>query len=97
VPYLEKALRLDPGELWAHFNLGMICQQQGNLVSAREHFERAAQGGADFNMANYYLAVIENAVGKEARAKEYAGAFLALYATDDRFRREAEAIVRGND
>lgn len=96
VPYLEKALRLNPDELWAHFNLGMIRQQQGNFVSAREHFKRAVQGGADFNFANYYLAVIENAEGNNERAKECARAFLALYATDDRFRREAEAIVRGN-
>ena len=95
MPYLEKALRLNPEELWAHFNLGMIHLQQKNFVPAREHFERAVQGGADFNMANYYLAVIENAEGNDERAKEFARAFLALYATDDRFRREAEAIVRG--
>ena len=90
---LNEAIRLNSEEFWAYFNLGLIYIRHERLSLARTHMKRAVEGGADLNMASFHLAVIENAAGNSALARQYAREFLALHRENDRYRREAEAIV----
>ncbi|MDH3217724.1 MAG: tetratricopeptide repeat protein [Candidatus Krumholzibacteria bacterium] len=92
----EKALQISPDYPVAHFNLGLIRLQQGDSGSARAHLQQAVRGGPDFRAASYHLAVLEKAAGNTERAKQHAQRFLLLYDRDDPFRREAEAILRGD-
>lgn len=91
----EKALQINPDELKAHFNLGLIRLRQKDAAAARQHFARAVQGGESYRMANFYLAVIDNAAGRSEDAIRWARAFLAVYERDDVYRRQAQAIAGG--
>jgi hypothetical protein len=95
VEYYERMVELAPDYAMPHWNLGLIRLQKGETAAAREHFVRAARGGPDFRAAYYHLAVIDKAAGNTESAREYARQFLVLYDKDDRYRREAEAIARG--
>lgn len=44
---LELALRSNPDNVTGHFNLGVLRRQDGDLKSARDHFEAAAASGRD--------------------------------------------------
>jgi Tfp pilus assembly protein PilF len=80
--------------LRAHFNLGLTLVTAGDSAVAREHFEKAATGGPDFNMALYYLALIEKAAGDRTRAASYARQFLARHPQDDEFRSRALLLLQ---
>jgi Flp pilus assembly protein TadD len=88
-----KAIELDPGELRAQFNLGLTLVAEGDSANARVHFEAAAGGGPDFNLAHYYLAIIDEASGNRQRAVIHAREFLSNYTSNDELRRRANLIV----
>jgi tetratricopeptide (TPR) repeat protein len=50
-----EAATLNPADASAHYNLGLIQQQRGELEAARERFERAIQIDADEIDAHYQL------------------------------------------
>jgi tetratricopeptide (TPR) repeat protein len=50
-----EAATLNPADASAHYNLGLIHQQRGELEAARERFERAIQIDADEIDAHYQL------------------------------------------
>lgn len=50
-----EAATLNPADASAHYNLGLIHQQRGELEAARERFERAVQIDADEIDAHYQL------------------------------------------
>src|SRR3989475_7985403 len=50
-----EAATLNPADASAHYNLGLIYQQRGELDAARERFERAVQIDADEIDAHYQL------------------------------------------
>ncbi len=50
-----EAATLNPADASAHYNLGLIHQQRGELEQARERFERAVQIDADEIDAHYQL------------------------------------------
>ena len=50
-----EASTLNPADASAHYNLGLIYQQRGELDAARERFERAVQIDADEIDAHYQL------------------------------------------
>lgn len=50
-----EAATLNPADASAHYNLGLIHQQRGELEAARERFERAVQIDADEADAHYQL------------------------------------------
>jgi tetratricopeptide (TPR) repeat protein len=50
-----EAATLNPADASAHYNLGLIHQQRGELEAARERFERAIQIDADELDAHYQL------------------------------------------
>lgn len=50
-----EAATLNPADASAHYNLGLIYQQRGELDAARERFERAIQIDADEIDAHYQL------------------------------------------
>ncbi len=50
-----EAATLNPADASAHYNLGLIHQQRGELDAARERFERAIQIDADEIDAHYQL------------------------------------------
>ena len=63
-----EAATLNPADASAHYNLGLIHQQRGELAAARERFERAIQIDAEEIDSHYQL-------GRIARAqKRYADA-----------------------
>jgi tetratricopeptide (TPR) repeat protein len=53
-----EAATLNPADASAHYNLGLIHQQRGELDAARERFERAVQIDDDEIDAHYQLARI---------------------------------------
>ncbi|HEY6233369.1 MAG TPA: tetratricopeptide repeat protein [Pyrinomonadaceae bacterium] len=53
-----EAATLNPADASAHYNLGLIHQQRGELDAARERFERAVQIDAEEIDAHYQLARI---------------------------------------
>ncbi len=58
-----EAATLNPADASAHYNLGLIHQQRGELDAARERFERAVQIDEEEIDSNYQL-------GRIARAQE---------------------------
>jgi Flp pilus assembly protein TadD len=38
IPYYTTALRLQPGSVKAHYNLGVALANQGRVAEARQHF-----------------------------------------------------------
>jgi tetratricopeptide (TPR) repeat protein len=58
-----EAATLNPADASAHYNLGLIHQQRGELAAARERFERATQIDEEETDAHYQL-------GRIARTQE---------------------------
>jgi tetratricopeptide (TPR) repeat protein len=60
IDQMQLVLKLDPdpsSRLPVHYNLGLVFSQQGNLVEAAAHFERALAIQPDFADAHYHLGV----------------------------------------
>ena len=63
-----EAATLNPADASAHYNLGLIHQQRGELDQARERFERAVHIDADETDAHYQLGRIGRAQNRWADA-----------------------------
>lgn len=63
----------------AHLNLGLLAARQGDLASAREHYEKAVAVGPDFIPAYANLADALRALGAEDRAEAVLRAGLARH------------------
>jgi tetratricopeptide (TPR) repeat protein len=63
-----EAATLNPADASAHYNLGLIHQQRGEVDSARERFERAVQIDDDEIDAHYQLGRIARQQGRFADA-----------------------------
>jgi tetratricopeptide (TPR) repeat protein len=63
-----EAATLNPADASAHYNLGLIHQQRGELEAARERFERAIQIDDDETDAYYQLGRIARTQGRFADA-----------------------------
>jgi hypothetical protein len=55
----QAALRADPGNFYAHFDLGTIYQQRGDLTNAALQYQDALRTNPTFGPALYNLAVLE--------------------------------------
>jgi tetratricopeptide (TPR) repeat protein len=63
-----EAATLNPADASAHYNLGLIHQQRGELSEARQRFERAIEIDPDELDAHYQLGRIARAEGRLADA-----------------------------
>jgi tetratricopeptide (TPR) repeat protein len=63
-----EAATLNPADASAHYNLGLIYQQRGQLTEARERFARAIEIDADETDAHYQLGRIAREQGRLADA-----------------------------
>lgn len=63
-----EAATLNPADASAHYNLGLIHQQRGELAAARERFERAIQIDEEETDAHYQLGRIARAQNRFADA-----------------------------
>ena len=63
-----EAATLNPADASAHYNLGLIHQQRGELAAARERFERAIQIDQEETDAHYQLGRIARAQNRFADA-----------------------------
>jgi tetratricopeptide (TPR) repeat protein len=66
-----EAATLNPADASAHYNLGLIYQQQGQLEEARQRFTRAIEIDADEVDAHYQLGRIARAQGQLSDAINY--------------------------
>lgn len=62
------AIQSDPTLARAHFNLGLLLREKGDLAGARASFERALQCTPGMTDARYMLGLILDAQGDEAGA-----------------------------
>lgn len=56
LPYLQKAVKLDPNLAMAHASLGMAYFRQGQVEEARASLERAVAANSQNYLAHYYYA-----------------------------------------
>lgn len=54
----EEALRLAPGHVEAHLNLGRLLHEQGSLAEAEDHYRRAREAEPGNALASYNLGVV---------------------------------------
>jgi tetratricopeptide (TPR) repeat protein len=66
-----EAATLNPADASAHYNLGLIHQQRGELEEARQRFERAVEIDADEVDAHYQLGRIAREQGKLPEAIQH--------------------------
>lgn len=66
-----EAATLNPADASAHYNLGLIHQQRGQLSEARQRFERAIEIDAEELDAHYQLGRIARAQGKLPEAIQH--------------------------
>lgn len=66
-----EAATLNPADASAHYNLGLIHQQRGELNEARQRFERAIEIDAEELGAHYQLGRIARAQGQWAEAIQH--------------------------
>jgi tetratricopeptide (TPR) repeat protein len=67
----EQRLRLNPNDARAHYNLGIVMEQDGEPGSAITHYEQALRIEPNFAMAHYNLAAALQGAGKIAEAIEH--------------------------
>ena len=68
-----EAATLNPADASAHYNLGLIHQQRGELEEARKRFERAIEIDADEVDAHYQLGRIAREQGRLSEAIQHFG------------------------
>ena len=68
-----EAATLNPADASAHYNLGLIHQQRGELEEARKRFERAIEIDADEIDAHYQLGRIAREQGRLSEAIQHFG------------------------
>ncbi|NHA15390.1 XrtA/PEP-CTERM system TPR-repeat protein PrsT [Thioalkalivibrio sp. XN279] len=68
VAWMEDALRLDPGHVAAHFNLGRIAAVRGDLAAARDHFTAIVENNPGNTAALSALAQLDWAAGDREAA-----------------------------
>ena len=66
----ERALRMNPGEAVAHFNVGWVCDQQGLHDEALGHFRRALDINPDIDRAWYGMGIIHIKHHRHLEAKK---------------------------
>jgi tetratricopeptide (TPR) repeat protein len=68
--HMEEAVRLDPADVNARFNLGLALQRQGRLDDARKQLEEALRLDPEHVDAQLVLGVIEGTEGRHERAAQ---------------------------
>lgn len=66
----ERALRINPDEAIAHFNVGWVCDQQGLHDEALAHFRRALDINREIDRAWYGTGIIHIKHNRHAEAKK---------------------------
>ncbi len=66
----ERALRINPAEAVAHFNVGWVCDQQGLHDEALAHFKRALDINRELDRAWYGSGIIHVKHGRHLEAKK---------------------------
>ena len=66
----ERALRMNPDEAVAHFNVGWVCDQQGLHDDALAHFGRALEINPNIDRAWYGMGVIHIKHNRHLEAKK---------------------------
>ena len=75
--YLE-AIASDPGYPLAHFNLGNLCDEQGRLTEALEHYRRALRLNPNYADAHFNLALLCERSSDTLKAVHHWKAYLKL-------------------
>ncbi len=68
----RRALRIDPGHVRAHLNLGRLLHERGDIEEAEAHYRRALAGDPESSTAAFNLGV---ALEDRARAEEAIDAY----------------------
>jgi tetratricopeptide (TPR) repeat protein len=74
----EEAVRLDPSNAEAHYNLGLLLFEQDQLASARTSFARAVEVSPIHADAWFYLGDAARRMGDRQKAREAAQMYLKL-------------------
>ena len=56
--HLRSALKIDPKFYKAHFTLGLLLSERGEVKGAFDHFEKAISINSKYAEAHYHLAVL---------------------------------------
>jgi len=80
----EQAARLAPREPRAHYDVGLVAQQQGRYGAAREAYLRALALDPRLADARYNLAVLTHAAGADDEARHHLEELAAIAPGDPR-------------
>ncbi|HTW16396.1 MAG TPA: tetratricopeptide repeat protein [Nocardioides sp.] len=67
----ENVLALDPGNVYGHYNLGLIAQQAGDEELALERYDAALEADEDFTSALYNKAILTESNDLDAAVELY--------------------------
>ncbi len=67
----ERAIALDPKNADAHVNLGRLCQLQGDLKSAKRHYQLALEAAPDHQLASYNMGTVFDELDEVETASEH--------------------------
>lgn len=73
----ENVLTLDPANLYAHYNLGLIAQRRGDDPAAMRSYEQALEADPVFGPALYNLAILTEGSDLDAAVALYRKAVAA--------------------
>jgi len=70
IPYLHKAVELQPSSAWAHLEMGLALVETRDLKSAAVHLEIAASHLPRFAMVHAKLADVYEGLGRKQDAAQ---------------------------
>ncbi|MBL8153193.1 MAG: tetratricopeptide repeat protein [Anaerolineae bacterium] len=94
----EQALKLNPGEMLAHYGRGMIAYKSNNLEEAQAHFADAYRADPNRPETLYYLALIYHRKKDSAVARRLMEVALERFdPVDTRHRADAQRWIKEFD
>lgn len=78
IDYLTQCLERSPRHFEAHYNLGNVYSEIGNLNLAKSHYELAVQIAPDYPNAHYNLGLVLISMKEYKRAIERINAYIQL-------------------